>query len=159
VRFALKVVIQNEGEPVDLNLSTNLRRRASFTLRQLYPLGKNRHDCWIRDSACSKFGLSVAAIVKFPDTVVQQIATLPTELRLKNAINDPFLSGSLPTDFYWDIILQPPLLSYLLPTEFCHGSNVNDPFILYHSISVINYQLSCKLCRLLTTGSLKTRDQ
>ena len=37
MRLSLKVVMQNEGEPVDVNLSTNLRRKASFTLRQIYP--------------------------------------------------------------------------------------------------------------------------
>lgn len=120
---------------------------------------KNRLDCWIRVSASSRFGLGVVAMVKVPDILVHQIDTLPTKLRLKNAIKYSFLSDSLPTDFYWDIILQPPLLSYLLPNEFCCSSYVNDPFLLHRSISIINDQLSWKLCRLLTTESLKTRDQ
>jgi hypothetical protein len=68
-------------------------------------------------------------MVEGSDIVAHQIATLPTELRLKNAINYPFLSDSLSTDLYWDIILHPPLLSYHLPAEFCCGSNLNDPFL------------------------------
>lgn len=51
VRPSLKVAMQNDVEPVDVNLSTNLRR-ASFTLRQIYPWGKNRHACYIRYSVC-----------------------------------------------------------------------------------------------------------
>jgi len=52
VGFLLKVVMQNDRESLNVNLSTNLRRRAGFTLRQIYPRGKNRHACYTRDSVC-----------------------------------------------------------------------------------------------------------
>jgi hypothetical protein len=99
LRLSLKVVMQNVGEHVDVNLGTNFRRRASFTLRQIYPRGKT--PCLVHKRfGVLIFGLGVVAMVKVPVIVPHQIATLPTELRSKNVINYPFLSDSLPTDLY-----------------------------------------------------------